>query len=65
MTPDVKFEPCTSGLWWCNSHRRRATHVASGGGYGAGKHVCDPKLGGILLPCFAVDLTGLVEIEDA
>lgn len=44
-------------LWWCNSHGRKATHVNH-----LGNHCCDPKLGGILLPCFCVDLTGKCEI---
>lgn len=35
--------------WWCNSHGRPATHLKKDG-----EHCCDPQLGGILLPCFAV-----------
>lgn len=35
-------------FWWCNSHNRPATHL-----WGT-KHVCDPRLGGILLPCSCV-----------
>jgi hypothetical protein len=49
-------------LWWCNTHGRRATAVDS-----RGRHCCDPRLGGILLPCEAggvVDLTGLVELVE-
>lgn len=38
-------------FWWCNSHQRPALL----------KTRCDPKLGGILLPCFTVNLTGFVE----
>ena len=45
-------------LWWCNSHGRRATWVD-----GMGRRCCDPKLGGILLPCRVVDLTDEVEID--
>jgi len=53
------YEKDTSGeTWWCNSHNRRATHIGPQG------HHCDPDLGGILLPCFAVNLTGLIEIEE-
>ena len=33
--------------WWCTSHRREATHVDA-----KGHACCDPKLGGILLPCY-------------
>ena len=32
-------------LWWCNVHQRLATHFIRG------KPVCDPALGGIMLPC--------------
>lgn len=37
------------GLWWCNSHGREATHTNK-----RGERCCDPKLGGILLPCRAI-----------
>ena len=36
----------TGYLWWCRVHRRAATHTDKNG-----KRCCDPKLGGILLPC--------------
>lgn len=53
------YTPDTSGeLWWCNSHQRRATHLWRG------ERHCDPNLGGILLPCRAVNLTGWVEFDD-
>lgn len=45
-------------LFWCNSHERPATVVENG------KRRCDPTLGGILLPCFVVDLTGQAELVD-
>lgn len=51
-----------SKLIWCNSHRRKATHLWVKDGFPRSPH-CDPNLGGILLPCFTVDLTGMVEIE--
>jgi len=35
--------------WYCESHRREATHIDP-----KGRHVCQPGLGGILLPCHAV-----------
>jgi hypothetical protein len=38
----------TDGIWWCNSHQMEATH------YRNGRHICDPKLGGITIPCFVV-----------
>lgn len=48
------YDPDESGeLWWCNNHRRRATHILT---YSDGHkaHHCDPKLGGIMLPCSCV-----------
>lgn len=50
-------------LWWCNSHRRRATHIMVRWP-GDEEHCCSPNLEGILLPCFAVNLTGICEIEE-
>ena len=49
--------------WWCNSHNRRAAWLHERDD-GSEEHVCDPNLGGILLPCRAVNLTGIAEIED-
>ena len=37
------------GVWWCNSHKRQATHTDA-----HGRRCCDPALGGILLPCNVV-----------
>lgn len=34
------------GMWWCAAHGREATYVDK-----KGRHCCDPKLGGLLLPC--------------
>lgn len=34
-------------IWWCESHKREATHTNAT----TGNPCCDPKLGGILLPC--------------
>ena len=51
--------------WWCNSHQRRATHMYFHAGHNGVFHCCDPKLGGIMLPCRSVNLTGEVELEDA
>lgn len=61
--PTVEYFPI---LFWCNSHRRQATHIqrkTQRDGRVFEEHVCDPKLGGILLPCRCVDLTGIAEIE--
>lgn len=37
------------GTWWCNTHRREATHVRADG-----DHCCQPHQGGIMIPCCAV-----------
>ena len=55
----IRLEYKGDELWWCNSHGRKATHLNR-----FGDHVCAPGLGGILLPCMAVNLTGLVEITE-
>ena len=44
-TPDTD-----AGRYWCKSHQREATHKIND------RHVCDPSLGGITLPCFVVFL---------
>lgn len=46
-------------LIWCNTHQRRATHCHK---YTL-THCCNPALGGIMLPCSCVNLTGLALIE--
>lgn len=38
-----------SGKWFCRSHQREATHVAENGS--RSWRCCDPKLGGIMIPC--------------
>lgn len=43
-------------MWWCNSHQRPATEFRQG------RYQCDCRLGGILLPCYSVNLDGLVEL---
>jgi hypothetical protein len=49
-------------LWWCNAHQRRAIFRRE---YHAQTLiVCDPRLGGIMLPCMAVNLTGMVELME-
>jgi hypothetical protein len=40
------------GIWWCNTHKREATHTNE-----YGEHLCDPKLSGILMPCRTVFLS--------
>jgi hypothetical protein len=37
------------GTWWCNAHQREATYLSWDG-----RRKCDPKLGGIMLPCEVV-----------
>lgn len=64
---DGKFHPCrccAMPLIWCNTHNRKATHLREEIGPDRGKPCCDPKLGGIMMPCACVDLTGLVEIDE-
>lgn len=52
----------TSGeLWWCNSHQREADFEY------LGRRMCNPRLGGIMIPCRVVNLTGdavIVRIEE-
>lgn len=40
------WTPPPTDSWWCESHNREATHRDIDG-----EPCCDPKLGGILLPC--------------
>ncbi len=42
-----------SGTWWCQSHSRPATHLVERG-WRSGERCCNPRLGGIMIPCFAV-----------
>lgn len=49
-------------LWWCNIHKREATHVFTDLNGKENPH-CDPKRGGIMLPCRAVNLTDDIELE--
>lgn len=49
-------------LWWCNTHQRRATYTRLSDR--SWRHVCDPRLGGITIPCQVVDLTEDFEIEE-
>jgi hypothetical protein len=65
--PRSTLEVDTSGeLWWCNTHKRRATHICvrhtAKGEFIDRKHECTG--GGIMLPCQCVNLTGLVEFKD-
>ena len=45
--------------YWCDAHNREATHTNK-----RGKHECDPKLGGITIPCHVVKLTDVVVDHD-
>lgn len=61
---DKKAHPCrccAMPLLWCNTHQRRATAYERHG-KDLGRPCCDPKIGGVMMPCVTVDLTGLVEI---
>lgn len=53
-------------LAWCNAHERRATHIFldNRSTPNTARLCCDPKLGGIMIPCRCVDLTGIAEIEE-
>jgi len=50
---NVSYEKA-DGSWWCNSHKRPATHVRIKDDGSSPERVCDPNLGGILLPCDCV-----------
>lgn len=62
--PAVEYTALPEGqLWWCNSHRRRATHrFLNSSGYG--HECCAPGQSGILLPCCCVELTDEVELVE-
>ena len=58
-------------LWWCNVHQRRAEYIKIKSQHIRDDthqididHCCDPKLGGIMIPCKCLNLTGEVEIEN-
>lgn len=62
--------PPEKQFWWCNVHQRQATHFEyfndDGGRVASFRVTCDPKFGGIMIPCQCVNLTGIAEItEDA
>lgn len=48
-------------VWWCNTHQRKAEAIYTKG-ISAGDHCCAPNLGGIMMPCQCVNLTGIAEI---
>lgn len=50
-------------LWWCNSHGRQATYIMTTGD-GKEHPVCNPKLGGITIPCRCAELTNIVEVHN-
>lgn len=55
-------------IYWCNTHQRRATYMrqklSDEGNLVAEDIVCDPKLGGSMLSCDVVDLTGKALLEN-
>lgn len=62
---EEKFQcTCIKQLYWCNSHNRQCEKDGCDG-YKEG-YVTGPERykGEILLPCFIVNLTGLVELEN-
>lgn len=58
------YKDDAKNLWWCNSHQRRATHIRERDD-GVKRHVCNPSLPGILLPCVVIDLTNEVMLDSA
>lgn len=48
-------------VWWCNTHQRQAIERRHWNG--ALHWICSRHLGGILLPCRGVNITGIVEID--
>jgi hypothetical protein len=65
MTTPMYYKDASGELWWCNSHRRRATHLLLRDGFDLSEsHCCDPNLGGILLPCMCVNLTRIAELVE-
>jgi hypothetical protein len=54
-------------IWWCNSHQRFANYIRTREQDEKiidRIHHCDPKLGGILLPCNCVNITNILEITE-
>ena len=49
----VQYPRYAGDPWWCTVHNRPATHMFVSLG-GVASHHCDPKLGGIMLPCQCV-----------
>lgn len=45
----ITRKPLTQSKWWCNSHGRETTYINE-----YGNRCCDPRLGGILLPCSVI-----------
>lgn len=63
----IKVLPCN--FWWCNTHQRRATHYKILERLGRIIDVsetpqCDPRLGGIMISCRSVNLTGICDIKE-
>jgi len=58
VPPEVHYTLDPIGLWWCNSHNRRATHIRSTDR----QHCCAPGQSGILLPCNSINLTDEIEL---
>lgn len=59
----ARKEVARKEIWWCNTHQRKADSIYERGVF-KGEHRCSPKLGGIMIPCECVELTGIAEIVD-
>lgn len=62
----VYFENPASELWWCRTHKRWAEFMRSIAyktimEYADAVHCCDPRLGGITMPCNAIEVTDVVK----
>lgn len=63
---DIYVKDTSGEVWWCNAHQRPATHIGRKPGFAIDrKHHCDPQLGGIMIPCDCVNLTGIAEIVES
>lgn len=49
--PVVTYTEDATGGWWCDTHRRVATHVRHFNNSRSSERCCNPKLGGIMIPC--------------
>lgn len=67
MIPGTEYVKASELIMgWCNTHNRRATYyfINNNSKPATADLCCDPKLGGIMLPCMCVDLTEIAEIVE-